>query len=174
MLKVSSWKRLHGLTVAAALVVALALVAARPAGAQLACYTKSPYLMDNCGNPAASQADYEFRYANGGYFAYADGTSYLVSCKANDLWIYNVGNPLAPAPLVSGVHIPWDWNTIDTGGDTHGPYKSHLWDVATAGNFRYGLVSMGEYGWDFLRISGTSRGSSEKGSTPAGPDSTST
>ena len=167
MPKVSFCKRLHGLTVATALVVALvASGAARPAGAQLACYTKSPYLMDNCGNPTASQQDYEFRYANGGYFAYADGTSYLVSCRANDLTIYNVANPLAPAALVSGVHIPWDWNTIDTGGDTHGPYKSHLWDVATAGNFRYGLVSMGEYGWDFLRISGGTRGFLGKGFHP--------
>ena len=97
MPKVSSWKRLHGLTgVAVALGALLALASARPAGAQLACYTQSPYLMDNCGNPDASQQDYEFRYANGGYFAYADGTNYLVFCKANDLTIYNVGNPRRP------------------------------------------------------------------------------
>jgi PKD repeat protein len=154
MLKVSSWKQLHGLAVAAAL--AGALVATRPAAAQPVCYQQSGYLMDTCGT-SASARDYEFSSAQGGYFAFADGTNYLVFCQLNDLTIYNVGNPLGPT-LLAGAHIPWDWGTINTGGDTHGPYKSHLTDVATAGGFRYGLVSMGEYGWDFLRISGGARG----------------
>jgi PKD repeat protein len=156
MPKVSSWKNLHGLTGAAALAGALlATGAARPAGAQLACYQQSAYLMDTCGNPSATQADYEFRYANGGYFASADDTSYLVFCKANDLMIYNVGSPMAPTALLKGwVHIPWDWSSIDTGSDTHGPYVNHIKQVATAGGFRYGIVPLGDYGWDFLRISG--------------------
>ena len=155
MPKVSSWKKLHGLTGAAALAGALvATGAARPAGAQLACYQRSGYLMDTCGNPGASQADYEFRYANGGYFAFADGTNYLVFCKANDLDDLQRGEPARTPTFVASDHIPWDWNTIDTGADTHGPYVNHIKQVATAGGFRYAIVPLGDYGWDFLRISG--------------------
>jgi PKD repeat protein len=159
MLKVSSWKRLHGLIGAAALAGALlAAGAARPAAAQLACYQQSAYLLDTCGTSATGR-DYEFNSAHGGFYAFTpDGPNdYLIFCELNDLTIYGLASPLAPTTVAS-THVPWDWSSINTGGDTHGPYKSHLTDVATTGGFRYAIVSMGEYGWDFLRISGGARG----------------
>jgi PKD repeat protein len=156
MLKVPSWKNLHGLAGAAALAAVLLFAGAARTAMGQACYQRSAYLMDPCGT-SSNGSDYEFYYAAGGYYAFADGTNYLVFCQANDLTIYNVGSPLSPVALASA-HIPWDWKTIDVGGDTHGPYKNHIMQVATAGGFHYGLVSMGEYGWDFLRISGGTRG----------------
>jgi PKD repeat protein len=123
-----------------------------PAGAQPACYQQSTYLLDLCGTSTLS-TDYEYRAANAGFYAHADGTDYLVFCQKNDLTVLRLTNPLAPT-VVATAHIPWDWTTINTGGDTHGPYVTHIRDVATAGGFRYGIVSLGDYGWDFLRISG--------------------
>lgn len=159
MLKVSFWNRLRGLGVAAALVgTLLAVGGPGPAAAQLACYQQSGYLMDTCGTSANVQT-YEMYSANGGYYAFtADSPNhYLIACQLNDLTIHGVASPLAPA-TVGSAHIPWDWSTINTGGDTHGIYRSHLRDVATVGGFRYALVSMGDYGWDFLRISGGAPG----------------
>ena len=166
MLKVSSWNNLRGLAGAAALAGALlAAGATRPAAAQLACYQQGATLMNPCGTSSTGR-DYEFYYSTGGYHAFADGTDYLVFCLANDLTIYNVANPLAPTVLASA-HIPWDWGTINTGGDTHGPYVNHIKQVATSGGFRYAIVPMGNYGWDFLRISGGTRGFLGAGYHPA-------
>jgi len=44
---------------------------------------------------------------------------------------------------------------------------NHIKQVATSGGFRYAIVPMGNYGWDFLRISGGARGFLGAGYHPA-------
>jgi len=123
---------------------------ATPSGA---CYARSGYLSGSnvCGTSQAG--NYYDTHPSDSAFAMIGDHDYLVATMANDLGVYDVGNPLNPI-LLSSSHIPWDWNSIG-GEGTHGSYNNHLYDVAMVDGFQYALVELGTYGWDLFKLAGS-------------------
>jgi PKD repeat protein len=144
----------------AALVAVTALLWASGTKAQTSCYSRSanadPFYFDLC-QPNTPNTTYEFNspYSSLKLPFTLNNSEYLLLLLVNDAAFYKVtGNPLNPQQITT-VHIPWDWNQI-TGGGTHGPYIAHFGMPAVGGsNFPYGLVPMGEFGWDILKFTAT-------------------
>ena len=144
------------------LVAALMLAVAASARAQ--CYSGPATIYDLCSTTTLGQT-YEYQAAQSSYFVAAD-RNYLISCRLNDLTVFDVSNPLAAVSLANA-HIPWDWNDINVLGSTHEQFFSHISDIATLTGSQYGLTMLGAYGWDVLQLNGSNSGFLGHGYQPA-------
>src|SRR5664280_1927927 len=135
----------------------VALASAAPARGQ-SCYVPSApqYYSNICGTETFGQT-YEFEQPLLSFFTSQNGTPYLLACTNSDVGIYNAASPGTLSSPLATRHIPWDWGTIKK-ADSHAPMYPHIFDVAALddGGFPYALVSLGNYGWDFLKLSGAS------------------
>ncbi len=120
------------------------------------CYLASSahYYSDMCATQTNGQA-YESARALSSFFTAQNGASYLLACSNSAVEVYDAANPAIMATPLATLRIPWDWNDIG-GTDDHSYQYQHILDVATVDDaqFPYAVVSLGNYGWDFLKLNG--------------------
>ncbi|MDA8219634.1 MAG: hypothetical protein M0Z94_18710 [Dehalococcoidales bacterium] len=147
----------------AQLVAVSAVILGTSAPALADCYQGPTLISDLCGTATWGE-DYDTKGAMASFGLEAEGHSFLLAALKSSLTIWDVANPLAPT-VKATLAMPWDGSSIPS--DTHWVYVAHFPSIATTPGYPYALVSLNDYGWDFLHVGAASQEFLHNGYRPA-------